>query len=414
MAWARFLVICLAVLLPATARVAAGEEVMLDGIPHIRNGATPAEGCQTWHLDELWQAGSDDDEMLLGVVTQALSDEEGNIYMLDRQLCQIHVYSADGRYLRSLSREGEGPGEIRNPTDMAFLPDGGLGVVQPFPSRIAKIALDGTPRGAVTLGGKNGNGGGLNQLRGIEVRGGSLVLCGTEMSFGENSLSRTSFLGVFEGDGTEKVRLLEKRREEDFGKHEFVERDEYFVDRGGWAVGPDGKIYAAPERDNYAVHVYAPDGTLERVIERESKPRKRTAADKEQIAGGVVMIINGRRVEVDADVEDYDPCVVGLEVAENGDLWVLSSGGSRDQPDGIFQTYDVFDPAGHFIRQVAIACEHDSRNDRLFLIGERAIVVKGFLDAMRSLHGATDAAESDAGSEDESELLGVICCAIRK
>ena len=115
----------LGVLAPVTSVAAANDsdEVMVDGVLHITNGASPSEGIETMHLEELWRVGGEDDDVLFGVILQVRTDEEGNIYLLDSQLAQVQVYSSDGRHLRTLSREGDGPGEVRRPTDLVLLPD---------------------------------------------------------------------------------------------------------------------------------------------------------------------------------------------------------------------------------------------------------------------------------------------------
>ena len=41
---------------------------------------------------------------------------------------QVVVISAEGEYLRTLSRQGDGPGELRQPTGLVFLADDVLGV----------------------------------------------------------------------------------------------------------------------------------------------------------------------------------------------------------------------------------------------------------------------------------------------
>lgn len=103
---------------------AASEEIMVDGIPHVRNGEVPREGTVTLTPQELWRAGGEEDEHFFGVISAALADSAGNIYLLDRQLSEVAVYSSDGRFLRTLSREGEGPGEVRRPVDMLWMPTG--------------------------------------------------------------------------------------------------------------------------------------------------------------------------------------------------------------------------------------------------------------------------------------------------
>ena len=94
-------------------------------------------------LEELWRAGGDD-ELLLGRIEEVRLGPDGNLYLMDQQLSQVLVLSPDGEYMRTLSREGEGPGEVRRPAGMLFMPDGNLGLLQPF--RRPWVATPGSPR----------------------------------------------------------------------------------------------------------------------------------------------------------------------------------------------------------------------------------------------------------------------------
>jgi hypothetical protein len=113
---------------------------------------------------------------------------------------------------------------------------------------------------------------------------------------------------------------------------------------------------------------------------------------------------------VTVEVEEYDPIVShlhrGVQVTDDGDLWVLSSRGYRDQPEGILATYDVFDPEGHFIKEVAVQCEGDGEVDKLFFLGDRAILVKGYLEAVSAMFGRGTPVTADGG---EAEPMEIVC-----
>ena len=65
--------------------------------------------------------------------------------MLDSQLNEVQVYAPDGEYLRTIGREGEGPGEFRAAFNLLLLPSGNIGVLQAFPSKIIGLTPDGNP-----------------------------------------------------------------------------------------------------------------------------------------------------------------------------------------------------------------------------------------------------------------------------
>ena len=66
----------------AHAQAAGGNEVMENGVLHVKNGATPSGGVETLDLVEQWRIGGDDeDSVLLGIVTRVLLDKDDNLLL---------------------------------------------------------------------------------------------------------------------------------------------------------------------------------------------------------------------------------------------------------------------------------------------------------------------------------------------
>ncbi|MCD4701101.1 MAG: 6-bladed beta-propeller [Candidatus Aegiribacteria sp.] len=70
-----------------------------------------------------------DSNYVLGAVQAIDHDLEGNILVLDRSACCIRVYSPQGEFLRQISREGSGPGELFRPMTMTVTGDGRIFVL---------------------------------------------------------------------------------------------------------------------------------------------------------------------------------------------------------------------------------------------------------------------------------------------
>lgn len=51
-------------------------------------------------------------------------DKQGALYIPDAKEHKVWIFEADGTFRGSFGREGQGPGEFRDPSDLAFLPDG--------------------------------------------------------------------------------------------------------------------------------------------------------------------------------------------------------------------------------------------------------------------------------------------------
>lgn len=380
--------LALATALPA---LAAPEKVTTDGVLHIRNGAEPTGGVQDMELEELWRIGGEDDEgVLLGIITRARIADNGDIYLLDGQLAQAQVFSADGEFIKSLGRQGNGPGELTAPGDMVFMPDGTLGLVQIFPGKIVKLDLDGNPAGDFKPNVGEATSGGFLALVNCRSAGGNLVLGGIQISMDQSTMTqvRTYFLRGFDIDGNQTASYIERPVTWKFdSSFKFREIDNDFI---WWRldVGKNGKVVSCIPRYGYALSVWNPDGTLDRVIEREYESWTRTDDVKKRFQS----IMEAQAAQfppgTPVEVEDKEQDVEDLRVDPDGNIWVLPSREMFEPQEGFFATYDVFSPDGEFTRQVRVKCEGDPSADRLLFAGDRVFIVTGFWDAVLQANAA--------------------------
>ena len=85
----------------------SGKEAVKDGVPHVMNPATPSDGNVNLAPREAWSAGGDEDgDVLFGVIAAVDIDGQGNVYALDMQLSQVHVFDRSGQFLLTIGREG--------------------------------------------------------------------------------------------------------------------------------------------------------------------------------------------------------------------------------------------------------------------------------------------------------------------
>ena len=385
-----FATVCLLTLCLAAAAAAEA--------PRIANGPEPARGIETWRLSESWRAGGEDDDIFFGVISDAKIDADGNILLLDMQLSEIQVYGPDGEHLRTMGREGEGPGEFRQASDMVILPEGRVGAVMSFPGKIVALEKDGTPAPSIIPG--DATAGGFRVVFGAECAGENIVACGARMTQSNEGMVETRFLSIFGMDGTEILCVLSKERLRDFSRPSYVESQEYFVMRR-WAVGPDGRIYAAVERDAYAVYVYSPDGEPERIIEREYTPRERTREEMDEVGSDLVIMTDQGRLQMEREVLDHAPCIRSLFVDGDGLLWVAD--GHSETHDGVFTRYDVFTPDGSFVKQIDLVIDGDPDEDGLLALGDgRFVLVRGLVSASDAMHAGFD--ETDNNDDDVTDL----------
>jgi len=411
-------ILALATVLTSAPPAPAVETELLDGIPHVMNGSEPRDGIRHVHLEELWRAGGEEDEIIFGLVTRVRQDEDRNLYVMDAQLSQVHVYDETGSHLRTLFGEGEGPGEVRGPRDLVLLSDGRVGAVQEMPGKLIFVDRDNSPAGNLRVGGAGVEHGGFCQTFTAHAGQEILLLAGFLQAPGSQPghMDQTSFLASFDGQGQEIHRFCADTHDLDLGDFTFQESKHL---AGYWwtaDVGPGDRVYIATSLDRYEIQVCRPDGALERVIEREYTQWPRSAAEKQHFVEMVKAIYGGSPIDVDVRPSDHEPVVLylqrGLRVHPDGSIWVLTTRSVREQAAGVMATFDVFDSTGEFVSQVAVHHEADGRRDGIFFLGDdRAVVIKGYSDAM--LVQFTGGRMSIDLGDDEAGAMEVIYCRVR-
>ena len=58
--------------------------------------------------------GGTDPNLTFGAIRSVQAARDGSIYVLDRQAAEVRVFDSGGKYLRTVVRRGDGPGEIRD------------------------------------------------------------------------------------------------------------------------------------------------------------------------------------------------------------------------------------------------------------------------------------------------------------
>lgn len=406
-----FVVTTLGALLLATTPSGASD------VPTVKN-SSPAEATRHLHLEEVWRAGGEDDDLVFGMITAVVEDPQGHVVLLDGQLSLAHVYDQDGNHLRTLFGEGDGPGEVRGPRDLVRLDDGLYGAVQEVPGKVILVDAANRPAGEIGIGGPGVSHGGLCQTFSAFAGGGNLLIAGFVQTMGQapGTMTQTSFLSAFDRAGAETASYC--RVDNDIVFQDFVFDESRHLSSFWWnaAVADDGAAYVAPYLDRYEIHRFAPDGSLERIITRDLEPWPRTAAEKEDFVETVRAIYRDAPFQIGVKPCPNEPAIStmhrGVRVGDDGTLWVLPARGVRGQKPGVLATFDVFDAEGKLMRQTAVHFPGDPAHDAVFLLGgDRAVVVRGFVDAgmAQFTGGAVDLKTADG----EPALMEVIGCRVR-
>jgi hypothetical protein len=380
-----------------------GEIDTRDGVTHVVNPETPAEEASTFELRELWRVGGYDEAIMFGVINELLHDEDGNIYLLDQQLNEIMVFDADGEYLQSLGRSGEGPGEFVNGGDLYWTPAGDLAVIQFWPGKIVQITRDGLPAGEYKVPFRDA---GFQVASRGTGSNGRIVLSGSAWTNDDGQQLTMAYLKAYDTEGNELAAYHENSREQSFGGWEFNE-EKYSDFQRRWAAATDGRVAAALDFRDYRIHVWNEDGSLDRIIERPNyEPVRRTERERARFQKLFDRITSWNPGST-FKVSGVHSAVGRIFFHQDGSLWVQSSRDMWRAAEEGTAGFDVYDREGRFLRHVILNGDMDTVEDGIFLVDDRVYVVTDLFSARMSSLGG------DEGVEEEPEPVSLIAYEFR-
>jgi hypothetical protein len=366
-----------------------------DGIRVVTNPERPVESVEV-ELAEVWRRGTADDDIFFGMPVRVVEDDAGNVYVLDSQVSEILVFSPEGEYLRTVGREGEGPGEFRNAADMFLRPDGVIGVIVVFPGIIVQLTTDGAPAGKFPVPAPPG--GGFQLIYMGRAAGDRLVLSGAiqHRGGGGREMEQEYYLKALDYDGNVVAQYHSATGKTLFGGMEFDERT-FSPGTHQWSAAPDGRVAAAPSFDEYHVRVWNADGSLAYVIQRpDYRPLERSPREKkrfQKLYDGII------RWNPDSSFETSEThrAVVQVYFRPDGSLWVLPGRGVWAREDDVFAAFDVYDQEGRFMRRVSLAGPGGVDEDGVYLSGNHLYrVSEQFSAFMASFAGGDVTVDEDA------------------
>jgi len=390
----RLIILAVVPLLALAAAPAAQKAETVEGVRIVHNakgglwGEAPKVALEI--VRKIGDIETEDERVAFNFPNDVAVDAAGNIYILDTGNARIQKFGPDGKYLATVGRKGQGPGEFMMPDDLDIDGEGNLVVADPGQSRIHVIIGDGK-----------------------DAR--SLVLKG-ERIYGVKCLAAGGYVGrastwvyPMRGQATPKVedmRLFRHLAPDGLVTASFgtlTDFGETLTNATGntteTAVGPGDALLVTYTAQN-RVEKYGPDGRLiwraDRPLEYGTEVKKKGRIDTS--GGGVSM-----------SPPEMNTCSAGIAVDARGRSWVLTYarqlkkeeqvqtsittvGGQAGVSSVSYKTtgntdlrttdayrLDVFDPDGALLGAIPLTHFADVlriSGDRLFLIDrERGVTV---------------------------------------
>ena len=307
----------------------------VDEIQILTNPDYPRDGKVTFNLIEEVSIGKEigEDEYLLNRPIQMHVDNQGYIYVLDYGDSHILVYDDMGKYVRTIGRKGQGPGEFTALAFFDFSQDGRVFVNDYMNQRIIIFDREG------------------NLLGGFKLEGfymGILFAGDGRVYFQEKSQKKeveptselkesqmiTSIIST-DSDGHNKKSLVDIETETiriqavEGGAMASSPRSERFI----WALESRGKLYAGFNK-TYQITVLNADGSVEFRFGREYTP-----------------VANEEHKE-NPRINEFHPAFFhNMLIDEDGNCWI------RQFTPADFEgyLYDIFNQEGIFIKQAVLS-----------------------------------------------------------
>lgn len=276
-------------------------------------------------------------------------DSAGRVWVLDRQASEVRAFHESGEHIRTVGREGQGPGEFRHPTGLDLGPGGALWVMDPRNGRITVVDTTGEPvvthrraSGLIAVPCRCGfdREGRYHDYRTFPPEDGGE---------GRNGLLRLA------RDGTVLDTLLIPERKG--GTAFFTHRTEDvsysapvpFTPRITWALGPEGHLWFSPQTP-YRVYERDAAGDTLRIVERDVDRPPVTDRERDDALAELDWFREQGGTTDAGRIPDRKPAVRSLHVDPLGFLWVRPYRAAGAPATA----FDICDPGGRYLGRLRL------------------------------------------------------------
>jgi hypothetical protein len=307
------------------------------GVKTITNPDYPRDGRFVAKLTEEMSCGEEGgpEAAMLNKPIELKVDGQGRVYVMDWGDMNIKVYDDQGRFLRTISRQGQGPGEFGTPARFGLLSRGRIGLLDGGQHRVTILTTQGEYVSSFPVEGFH---------RDIAVDGKDRLFLGKWSAVKEPDKISTEFqeipyvTSIFRTDetGKELVHLADLLGESIMMKSSGGGGAVGMVGGGitvGWTVDHRGRVFGGCN-DDYSLSAYGEEGKIEFTFGRKFTPRKNPRFKGGPGQNRTMPVFSTRNIVFD----------------QEGNLWVELT---KDEDQKGF-LYDVFSPEGIYLKQVQI------------------------------------------------------------
>ena len=305
-----------------------------------------------------------DSNYVLGSVQQIDHDLDGNILVLDRSACCVRVYSPMGEFIRQISNQGSGPGELLNPMSMTVVGDGRVFVETPFSGGMHAFTTEGEWLGIVTPFFNN------PPMNTIGADGNAYAAMRLEVLPNESGdLTCTTFIGRYEEGEMPVTRYWEY--EFPFDPNNLTALLQNSLMGRVFTADRSGNVYIAElTSEEYLVQGFRSDGELFFEVEKDVERVEKSAEeilDEELYVIAYMERMGANGIILEYNAYPYRNSISEVEVDGEGRVWVRR--GTVPEP-----VFDVYNAAGEELFTASVPEAGDDAVFWDFNIDEQGII----------------------------------------
>jgi hypothetical protein len=351
-----------------------GSMGMEDDWPVVNNPATAMAPEEVIKPEQQWRIGADEEDVIFGLIEDALVGEDGSIYLLDTVLNTVYVMDDNGEIVGNLGGEGDGPGEFRFAREMVFLPKGTLGIMEMMPGKVVVVDLEGNPHPSFAL--TDDGQGMMYHMQHVDANKEAVLIGKVVTAFNEGSVTTKYSLSSYDGDGSEIATLFEHSEKQSGGNISLSMGGGENAFTSNFTLCDDGRVVVFQNPKEYKLEVLDAGGTKKHIIRRDYETVRRSDEELEESRLQAEQMRERFNGNMEMAIEEFADDISDVIARPNGDIWVANSQGNRDCPENSIGIFDVFDTEGHYTKQVRIEADYDPERDQYKLEGDMLFVFK--------------------------------------
>jgi hypothetical protein len=289
-------------------------------------------------------------------VTDIASDLRGSVYVCDYKANHIKKFDAAGKYLKSIGRQGQGPGEFNMPFHIAVTADH-LFVYDMQNQRLSALTPEGEYIKSVPLIVGAGRPDRMSPLP-----NGDIVMGWETIFYADRSKPQEYSIRIYSPD----LELRKTVTSHDIWRNKYMEIDGRFTNiiqpfspDVSWDVTADGKIVVGFQKD-YVIEIYDPAKGKVASFTHPYEPVKVTDKDKEEFFGSLSYGSSQGGFQKGAPPEiiknttfpKEKPAHYAIIIDPDGSILVFPYRANREER---WRYFDAFSSAGQFLGSAKVA-----------------------------------------------------------